>query len=233
MYLILNHAKRIVDISEEARYVRRQENGVTVGCEKADADAIYSANADAFFSLEPTGYIGDGHMLVEVENVPAEVAAGYYFYHSGEYYSTEEELKKLAQAKAESDLVPLTSLMFVQMATEGKFDDTTIAEHATRFPEWAFPIAYNVGVIVLKDGKLYRCLQDHSSQEDWTPETSASLWKEIGDPSVEYPAWSQPISAVDTYMTGDKVTHNKKKWVSTCDNNVWEPGVYGWTEVKG
>ena len=24
---------------------------------------------------------------------------------------------------------------------------------------------------------------------------------------------------------------NGKTWVSLVDNNVWEPGVYGWTEV--
>ena len=30
---------------------------------------------------------------------------------------------------------------------------------------------------------------------------------------------------------GDKVTNNGKTWQSTTDNNVWEPGVYGWEEV--
>lgn len=42
--------------------------------------------------------------------------------------------------------------------------------------------------------------------------------------------WEQPDST-NPYMTGDKVTHNGKTWVSDVDNNVWEPGVYGWTEV--
>lgn len=32
------------------------------------------------------------------------------------------------------------------------------------------------------------------------------------------------------YANGDKVTHNEKKWVSDVDSNVWEPGVYGWSE---
>jgi hypothetical protein len=31
-------------------------------------------------------------------------------------------------------------------------------------------------------------------------------------------------------MTGDKVSHNEKHWISDVDANVWEPGVYGWTE---
>lgn len=103
MYLILNHAERIVDVSEEARYVRRQDNGVIVGCAEKDADAIYSANTDCFYPLEPTGYIGDGHTLVEIETVPEEVTVGYYFYHAGEFYTTEEELQKLRLANAEAN----------------------------------------------------------------------------------------------------------------------------------
>lgn len=232
MYLILDSVGRIVDISEEARYVKRQKNGLVVGCAKENAEAIYSANADKFFPLKPIGYTEDSHTLVEVKEVPNNVTAGYYFYHDGDFYTTEAELKKLAQAKAESDLVPLASIMFVQMANEGKFDDTTIVEHAAQFPDWTYPVSYAEGNIVRKDGKLYRCLQAHTSQADWSPEKSASLWKEVGDPGVEYPVWSQPIGAADAYSVEDKVTHNGKRWVSTCDNNVWEPGVYGWAEVK-
>ena len=40
----------------------------------------------------------------------------------------------------------------------------------------------------------------------------------------------QPDST-NPYAKGDKVTHNGKTWQSTTDNNVWEPGVYGWEEV--
>ena len=232
MYLILNHAGRIVDISEEARHVRRQENGVVIGCEQKDADAIYSANTDAFYPIEPTGYIGDGHVLAAVKKGPPEVVAGYYFYHNGEFYSTEQELEKLAQAKAMADAVPVASLVFVSLAEKGEFDDTTITEHAGQFPAWVYPVAYAAGAIVQQGGKLYRCLQAHTSQEDWAPGTAASLWKAVGNPAAEWPAWSQPIGAVDAYSLGAKVTHNKKRWTSTADNNVWEPGVYGWEEVS-
>ena len=41
----------------------------------------------------------------------------------------------------------------------------------------------------------------------------------------------QPIGAHDAYAKGDKTSHNSKNWVSTVDNNVWEPGVYGWEEA--
>ena len=51
----------------------------------------------------------------------------------------------------------------------------------------------------------------------------------IPDPTV-VPEWEQPDST-NPYAKGDKVTHNGKTWVSDIDGNVWEPGVYGWTEV--
>lgn len=46
-----------------------------------------------------------------------------------------------------------------------------------------------------------------------------------------FPEWVQPIGAHDAYAKGDKTSHNSKNWVSTVDNNVWEPGVYGWEEA--
>ena len=79
--------------------------------------------------------------------------------------------------------------------------------------------------------KLYRCLQGHTSQETWTPDAAPSLWVAISDPAEEWPAWVQPTGAHDAYAQGDKVSHNGKHWISNVDNNVWEPGVYGWTEA--
>ena len=51
------------------------------------------------------------------------------------------------------------------------------------------------------------------------------------DPAEEWPEWSQPVGAHDAYSKDAKVSHNGKHWTSTVDSNVWEPGVYGWTEV--
>lgn len=34
-------------------------------------------------------------------------------------------------------------------------------------------------------------------------------------------------------MAGDKVSHHEARWISDIDNNVWEPSVYGWSEVNG
>lgn len=100
------------------------------------------------------------------------------------------------------------------------------------FAPWAVPVAYTVGQIRrYTDGKLYKCVQAHTSQADWTPDKTASLWTPVSDPAEEWPEWSQPVGAHDAYSKDAKVSHNGKHWTSTVDSNVWEPGVYGWTEV--
>ena len=140
----------------------------------------------------------------------------------------------LEETDAGTEIVKATEaggIMFVTMAEAGQIDDTTAAEHTDLFAPWAYPVNYKAGNIRRYGGKLYRCVKDHTSQEDWTPETAASLWAITADPAEEWPAWSQPIGAHDTYNAGDKVSHGGKHWTSDQDGNVWEPGVYGWTEV--
>ena len=123
------------------------------------------------------------------------------------------------------------SILFVNAAEAGEVDDVTAGEHAELFPEWSFPVAYKAGNIRRRNGQLYRCLKDHTSQETWTPEDASSLWVAVADPAEEWPEWSQPGGDYDAYAKGDKVSHSGKRWTSDVDNNVWEPGVYGWTEV--
>lgn len=109
--------------------------------------------------------------------------------------------------------------------------DNEALETVMLYPEWATDTDYAAGFKVQRGGTLYKCLTAHTSQADWTPEAAPSLWAKvlIPDPDV-IPAWEQPDST-NPYMTGDKVTHNGVTWVSDVDNNVWAPGVYGWTEV--
>lgn len=99
------------------------------------------------------------------------------------------------------------------------------------YAAWKTDTAYSVGDRVLYGGNVYKCLQAHTSQETWTPTDAVSLWAEVLNPDPEViPEWKQPEST-NPYMKGDKVRHNGKVWVSDVDGNVWEPGVYGWSEV--
>lgn len=115
--------------------------------------------------------------------------------------------------------------------TSVNLTDSEAFDVAELFPMWKVDTEYAVGDRVQYEGKLYKCLQAHTSQADWTPDTAVSLWVEVADPSVEFPPWKQPSGAHDAYMSGDKCSHNEKHWISEYDANIWEPGVYGWTEV--
>ena len=116
----------------------------------------------------------------------------------------------------------------IQTAIEHLEDD--VAEEVTElFPFWQTETAYEIGDRVQFDGLLYRCVQAHTSQSDWTPDKVPALW--VRTSTDPFPEWIQPTGAHDAYNTGDKVSHNGKHWVSTMDANVYEPGVFGWDEV--
>ena len=120
---------------------------------------------------------------------------------------------------------------FIELAAQS-LDDAAALQAVCLHPHWAAGQVYAAGYKVQRGGALYRCLQGHTAQADWTPDAAPSLWAKVLIPDPDMiPEWEQPGST-NTYSAGDKVTHNGKTWVSGIDNNVWEPGVYGWTEVS-
>ena len=114
-------------------------------------------------------------------------------------------------------------------------DDTDAIEGAVLFPQWSGnSISYVKDDRICYEGILYRCLQDHISQENWTPIGAPSLWAKVLIPSPDViPEWEQPDST-NPYMTGDRVTYKGKIYESTIDNNIWSPESYpaGWKEIN-
>lgn len=116
----------------------------------------------------------------------------------------------------------------IEKASES-LEDADALEAVQLFPLWAKDGEYAEGVRVRYNGILYRCITPHSAQETWNPAAAPSLWAKVLIPDSDViPEWEQPDST-NPYMKGDKVKHNGNTWVSDVDNNVWEPGVYGWT----
>lgn len=112
--------------------------------------------------------------------------------------------------------------------------DEDALEAVELFPVWKPDTHYEAPIRVRdpEDGLLYRLIPPtHDSQADWPPHLVPAIWRRVDDPGEEWPEWRQPISAEDAYPSGAKVSHGGKHWTSDLDNNVWEPGVYGWTEV--
>lgn len=117
----------------------------------------------------------------------------------------------------------------IEKASAGLPDEDAL-EAVELFPAWAAGVAYAVYQRIRYGDKLYRCVQAHTAQTDWTPDQTPALWTEVAKPG-EIPVWRQPTGAQDAYMTGDKVHYPDAEgpvYVSTVDNNVWEPDVYGW-----
>ena len=125
----------------------------------------------------------------------------------------------------------------LEMSAQTLTDESVMMEIPDMYPVWnGDNYSYKTGVIlgygVNADGEtqLYAVLQDHVSQAEWTPDKAVSLYKPVGFNADGVPVWTQPLGASDAYAAGDTVSHKEKIWVSDVDGNVWEPGVYGWSE---
>lgn len=202
MYKLSRNGKSL-GMTEALTYIKTAANGCYVLCPEPEASGIVFSGVIYHLPGRPE-LAGADTVAVEVVDAGAEI-------------------EKTATTNG---------IVFTTMAEAGNIDDVTAAEHADLFSPWAYPVNYTAGQIRrYTDGKLYKCLQAHTSQADWTPDTAVSLWVSISDPAEEWPEWSQPQGAHDAYEQGAKVSHNEKHWTSDVANNVWEPGVYGWTEV--
>ena len=115
-------------------------------------------------------------------------------------------------------------------------DDEKAMEIASVYDEWKIGKAYSVvtfltyGTNSVGDPQLYRVVQAHTSQADWTPDNTPSLFVAIGLDDEGYPIWSKPTGAHDAYNKGDIVDYNGTLYASLIDGNIWSPDEYpqGW-----
>lgn len=121
----------------------------------------------------------------------------------------------------------------------GTLPETQALEVATVYPQYQTGHDYNTGEYLTcgadenGDPLLYKVVQDHTSQEDWSPADTPALYTCISLTPSGYPVWSQPTGAHDAYNTGDIVSYNGALYKSTMDGNVWAPDAYpqGWEAV--
>jgi len=133
---------------------------------------------------------------------------------------SEEELQDKARLKAQQ--LAVKSLIQAESLSSEE-----VLEVAPLFPAYEVGKVYKVGDIFTYKRSLYEVIQDHTAQADWSPDTTASLYKNH-TPKGEIEEWRQPLGSHDAYMTGDRVLFNGKTYISKIDNNVWSPDVYGW-----
>lgn len=123
-------------------------------------------------------------------------------------------------------------LRAMMVKAAASLNDTDALSAIELFAPWKVGTAYTVDTRIRYGGKLYRVVQSHTSQADWTPDVTPALYTEVAEPGT-IPVWRKPTGAQDAYMKGDKVHYpdaDSFVYESTMDGNVWSPDEYpaGW-----
>jgi len=133
------------------------------------------------------------------------------------------------KTEPEMDVIIQAVKKMLDTDTEALSDEDAL-EVAALFPTWISKLGQqvNVGERLWYDDKLYKVIQAHTTQDDWTPDVATSLFTEIS--IIEWPNWVQPTGVHDAYMIGDKVTFEGNHYVSLIDYNTYSPVEYpaGW-----
>ena len=135
-------------------------------------------------------------------NIVNELSRNMYVGHVPQ---NKKELKQEIVSSEQRVTTPL-SIAFVKMAEKGDIDDVTASENANLFLEWKTGVKYLVNTLLQYEGLLYRVLQDHTSQADWTPDKTPALYKVIGVNENGVLEWARPISSVDARYWSSPLT---------------------------
>lgn len=200
-------------LTEKVNYIRKHSNGCFILTDATHAEGVAYHGTPYMFE--------DGTLCYEVDGGDSADAVESLLSHQN-LKSAALELRQAVQ-------------YFIRTLT----DEAEIMEIATVFPEYQVGKGYKTkdvftyGMNSVGDPQLYQVIQDHTSAEEWTPDTATSLYKAIGVTEEGYPEWVQPLGASDAYNTGDIVSYNGTLYKSLIDGNVWEPSAYpqGWEQV--
>jgi hypothetical protein len=123
-----------------------------------------------------------------------------------------------------------------KMVLANKLTEAEAKAIAGLFQPWKIGEAVEIGTLRQYDGDLYKCVQAHITQADWTPDIVPALWTIKSAPGI-IPVWSQPAGSHDSYPLGARMQwpEGGAVWESLVADNVWEPGAVGsetlWEEV--
>lgn len=134
-----------------------------------------------------------------------------------------EDIKK--QLTSANETIQATNTAVSVTVQNSELNDEDALKVKEFYPEWIVDKSYKSTEIVRFEENLYRVAQDHTSQDDWRPDTTASLYSliKLGSDGIE--EWHAPTGGHDAYEKGSIVRHNEKIWESMFDGkNVWEPG---------
>ena len=190
MYILLNRANKVVDILPEARYTKLlSERGIVIACEETEGTGIIGSDCNTHYTLirTDTQNSPDAVNVYELESIPSEVIAGYYYYDpsTGEFSCNLEEAQ---YAKQEENKVAFASYLASHPLTwvDGKQYGITQEDQSE--------IALNINQyqVAVAAGIENPTLEWHAKQEEcypWSLEQLSALSLAISN--VVYPKYHQ------------------------------------------
>ena len=214
---------------------------------------MYGKLIDGKLVYAPKNYLTDDNRMIfnfnnnvelmknngfkEVEDiVPSYDATTHYVIKVG--YDEGEDKIVVNYEVLKKELTYAEKLMSQQELAMSFLADNLTDEQAVQVPlifeAWQVGVDYKVGKKLVYEEVLYKVLQDHTSQETWTPKDAPSLFARVlVDDGGAVLDWVQPDST-NPYMKGDRVKFEGKIYESLIDSNVWSPTAYptGWKEIS-
>ena len=214
---------------------------------------MYGKLIDGKLVYAPKNYLTDDNRMIfnfnnnvelmknngfkEVEDiVPSYDATTHYVIKVG--YNEGEDKIVVNYEVLKKELTYAEKLTSQQELAMSFLADSLTDEQAVQVPlifeAWQVGIDYKVGKKLVYEEVLYKVLQDHTSQETWTPKDAPSLFARVlVDDGGAVLDWVQPDST-NPYMKGDRVKFEGKIYESLIDSNVWSPTAYpaGWKEIS-
>lgn len=148
-----------------------------------------------------------------------------------EYIAPTPEPYIQTEATLEEKLIAVNKMLASQVVA---LDDEAALEVIALFPTWESMLGKSVitGERYYYNNKLYKVVQTHTVQSNWTPNSTAALFTEVS--VEEFPEFVQPTGSHNAYKIGDQVTYNGVHYKSLIDNNVYSPEAYpqGWEVIN-
>lgn len=189
---------------------------VVEGDHRSTADDIASELAMREFYKE---HFADKFQNEEIENLNSEVVN-----IREEINTAKEDVRKEIET-VHIEVQELSKVVFAKDLTDEEKE-----ELINQYPNYEVDASYRAGDVISYNGELYEVVQEHTSQADWQPDSTLSLYTpylkgEVADKEVVH-EWQQPLGAHDAYQTGDKVLFNGEVYESKRDANTWSPTGY-------
>lgn len=148
----------------------------------------------------------------------------------------EATMKQAAIAAIEEANRPMTieevsRLVIAKQVNALDVDDKTALRMKEFYPEWNAGVSCTVGFKVQRKGRLWKCLQAHTSQTGWEPENAASLWTEINETHAGTEEDPIPYNGNMALEIGKYYMQNHEIYI--CIRNTEIPVYHAMTELIG